>query len=146
MTSYVVCAVLLLVALWVEKSLREPSSRSVCVVLFIGHYGLLMALTFVAAFYICAPNQWFHLRFLSEIGASADMTTAAAGVASSFIKFKLVEVVCPALLALAAVGALLAVRTWWTGRKKTLVTDEVLALVWAVIVIAYLVFRVAKDS
>ncbi|MFA5190354.1 MAG: hypothetical protein WC740_06495 [Verrucomicrobiia bacterium] len=144
MASYIVCAVMLLVALWAEKSLREPSSRWVCVVLFVGHHGLLMALTFVVAFYLCAPNQWFHLRFLSEIGASADMTTAATGVGSSFIKFNLVEVVCPTLLALAAVGALLAVRTWWTGRKKALVTDEVLALVWAMIVIAYLVFRVAK--
>ncbi len=144
MTSYVVCAVLLLVGLWAERSMPEPSSRSVCALWFIGHHGLLMAMTFVASFYICAPNQWFHLRFLSEIGASADMTTAATGIGYSFIKFKLAEVVCPVLLGLAAVGVLLAVRTWWMGRKKALVTDEVLALVWAVVVIAYLVFRVAK--
>lgn len=144
MTAYIVCALMLLVVVWAANKFPEPSGRSVCVVLFIGHYGLLMALTFVAAFYLCAPNQWFHLRFLSEIGASASMTAAAVGAASSFIKFNVSGVVHPVLLVLAAIGALLAVRIWWMGRKKVLVTDEVFALAWAVIIIAYLVFRVAR--
>ena len=144
MTAYIVCALVLLVALWAGNRLPKPSARSVCVVWFLGHNGLLMALTFVAAFYLCAPNQWFHLRFLSEIGASAGMTAAAVGAASSFIKFNFVEVVHPVLLMLAAIGALLAVRTWWTGRRKALVTEEVFALAWAVIVIAYLVLCVAR--
>lgn len=144
MTAYLVCALVLLVALWAENRLQKPSARSVCAVWFLGHNVLLMVLTLVAAFYLCAPNQWFHLRFLCEIGASASMTAAAVGAASLFIKFNVFGVVHPVLLVLAAIGALLAVRAWWMGRKKTLVTDEVLALAWAVIVIAYLVVCVAK--
>ncbi|MCX6901162.1 MAG: hypothetical protein NT105_21005 [Verrucomicrobia bacterium] len=144
MTVYIMGALVLLAALWAENRLEKPSARSVCVVWFLGHNGLLLGLAFVAAFYLCAPNQWFHLRFLSEIGASAGMTTVAVGAASSFIKFNLATVVHPALLALAVVGAVVAIGSCWTGRKKALVADEVLALAWAVIVIAYLVFRVAR--
>lgn len=144
MAIYLVGALVFQIGLMVENRSSLPQTRWIRTILFVGHNGLLMALTFVAAFYLCAPNQWFHLRFLSEINATASMTVDAVGAASSWVRFKLVDVVHPAFLTMAAVGAIIALRTWWTGRNNVLVTDEVLALAWSAIIIAYLLFGVSK--
>jgi len=143
MTAYLVGALALHIVLMVENRLPMPQTRLIRSVLFVGHKGLLMALTFIIAFYLGAPNQWFHLRFLREMGFFASVIATAGGASQSLVRFHFWEVAHPAFLAMALVGGLVAILTWWRARKITLVTDEALAVMWSVTILLYFLFGIA---
>jgi 4-amino-4-deoxy-L-arabinose transferase-like glycosyltransferase len=104
----------------------------------------LVILLFFLAFGLSSPGSFLGLRFVSNLTQHSNVISSSAGTILLWVRFIYFDALGPFLSILVCAGSFIVALKVYRNRSKTLTNYDVIALIWLIVVVCFIMIYVGK--